>query len=120
MKLQEQQQKKLRESEERQALIKEGMLGEHEDISVHKARKRWYEQRSREALQYRRAQGAARKRANRLARMPRDRQVYEMTCWLKKTLPADELYGYSENKLEQLAVQHLYQLELSLSHPAPH
>jgi hypothetical protein len=52
--------------------------------------------------------------------MPRDRQVYEMTCWLKKTLPADELYGYSADKLEQLAVQHLYQLELSLSPPAPH
>ena len=37
--------------------------------------------------------------------MPRDREVYEMTCWLKKTLPADELYGYSKDKLEQLAVR---------------
>lgn len=64
--------------------------------------------------------GAARKRANRLARMPRDRQVYEMTCWLKKTLPADELYGYSADKLEQLAVRHLYQLELSLNPSPPH
>jgi hypothetical protein len=45
MKLQEQQLKKLRECEERQALIKEGLLGEHEEISV-RARKRWYEQRS--------------------------------------------------------------------------
>ena len=120
MKLQEQQLKKLCESEERQALIKEGLLGEHEEISVHKARKRWYQQRSLEALKYRRAKGAARKRANRLARMPQDRQVYEMACWLKKTLPADELYGYSADKLEQLAVQHLYQLELSLSHSPPH
>ncbi|MEQ0076535.1 plasmid replication initiator RepA [Klebsiella sp. CN_Kp118] len=120
MKLQEQQLKKLRECEERQALIKEGLLGEHEEISVLRARKRWYEQRSREALQYRRAKGAARKRANRLARMPRDRQVYEMTCWLKKTLPADELYGYSKDKLEQLAVRHLYQLELSLNPSPPH
>ncbi len=99
---------------------KEGLLGEHEEISVLRARKRWYEQRSREALQYRRAKGAARKRANRLARMPRDRQVYEMTCWLKKTLPADELYGYSKDKLEQLAVRHLYQLELSLNPSPPH
>jgi hypothetical protein len=41
-----------------------------------------------------------------------------MACW-KKTLPADELYGYSADKLEQLAVQHLYQLELSLSHHRP-
>jgi hypothetical protein len=57
MKLQEQQLKKLRECEERQALIKEGLLGEHEEISVLRARKRWYEQRSREALQYRRAKG---------------------------------------------------------------
>ncbi|TCZ55653.1 plasmid replication initiator RepA [Klebsiella grimontii] len=120
MKLQEQQLKKLRECEERQALIKEGLLGEHEEISVLRARKRWYEQRSREALQYRRAKGAARKRANRLDRMPRDRQVYEMTCWLKKTLPADELYGYSKDKLEQLAVRHLYQLELSLNPSPPH
>ena len=120
MKLQEQQLKKLCESEERQALIKEGLLGEHEEISVHKARKRWYQQRSLEALKYRRAKGAARKRANRLARMPQDRQVYEMACWLKKTLPADELYGYSADKLEQVAVQHLYQLELSLSHSPPH
>ncbi|EPN2773319.1 plasmid replication initiator RepA [Klebsiella aerogenes] len=120
MKLQEQQQKKLRECEERQALIKEGLLGEHEEISVHRARKRWYEQRSREALRYRRAKGAARKRANRLARIPRDRQVYEMTCWLKKTLPADELYAYSDDKLERLAIRQLYQLELALSHPPPH
>ncbi len=120
MKLQEQQQRKLRECEERQVLIREGLLGEHEEISVHKARKRWYEQRSREALNFRRQKGAARKRANRLARLPQDRQVYEMTCWLKKTLPAAELYGYSADKLEQLAVQHLYQLELSLSHPPPH
>ncbi|MGG7695124.1 plasmid replication initiator RepA [Klebsiella aerogenes] len=120
MKLQEQQQKKLRECEERQALIKEGLLGEHEEISVHRARKRWYEQRSRDALKYRRAKGAARKRANRLAGKPRDRQVHEMTCWLKKTLPANELYGYSDDRLEQLAKQHLYQLELALSHPPPH
>ena len=42
MKLQEQQLKKLRECEERQALIKEGLLVEHEEISVLRARKRWY------------------------------------------------------------------------------
>ncbi|HBY7882728.1 TPA: replication protein RepA [Klebsiella pneumoniae subsp. pneumoniae] len=41
-------------------------------------------------------------------------------CWLKKTLPADELYGYSKDKLEQLAVRHLYQLELSLNPSPPH
>lgn len=120
MKLQEQQQKKLRECEERQALIKEGLLGEHEEISVHRARKRWYEQRSRDALKYRRAKGAARKRANRLARLPKDQQIYEMATFLRKTMPADELYWCSDDRLQQLAVDHLYQLELSLTAPPPH
>lgn len=115
MKLQEQQLKKLRECEERQALIKEGLLGEHEEISVLRARKRWYEQRSREALHYRRAKAPHVSVQTVWPECPRDRQVYEMTCWLKKTLPADELYGYSADKLEQLAVRHLYQLELSLN-----
>lgn len=120
MKLQEQQQKKLRECEERQALIKEGLLGEHEEISVHRARKRWYEQRSRDALKYRRAKGAARKRANRLARLPKDQQIHEMATFLRKTMPADELYWCSDDRLQKLAVDHLYQLELSLTAPPPH
>ncbi len=42
VKLHEQQQKRLRESEIRQQLIREGVLREDEDISVHAARKRWY------------------------------------------------------------------------------
>ena len=46
MKLQEQQLKNCVNVEERQALIKEGLLGEHEEISVLRARKRWYEQRN--------------------------------------------------------------------------
>lgn len=120
MKLLEQQQTKLKESEVRQALIREGVLREDEDISVHAARKRWYLQRRQEALKYRRKKGAERKRANRLKKMPKDRQVYEMSCWLKKTLPAEELYWCTSERLEQLAVQHLYQLELSLASPSPH
>lgn len=54
VKLHEQQQKRLRESEIRQQLIREGVLREDEDISVHAARKRWYLQRSRDALKKRR------------------------------------------------------------------
>lgn len=115
-----QQQKKLKESEERRALIQEGILHEDEDISVHSARKRWYLQRSREALKHRREKGAARKRANRLAKLPKDRQVFEMASWLKKTLPAEELYWCTPERLDQLAIQHLYQLELSLTAPPPH
>ncbi len=120
MKLQEQQMKRLRESEERRRLIEEGILGEDEDISVHAARKRWYLQRSHEALKYRREKGAARKRANRLARLPQDRQIYEMTLFLKRTLPADEAYQCSDDHLRRLAIKHLYQLELSLAAPPPH
>lgn len=115
-----QQQNKLKESEERRALISEGILREDEEISVHSARKRWYLQRSLDALKHRRAKGAARKRANRLAKLPKDRQVFEMASWLKKTLPAEELYWCTAERLEQLAIQHLYQLELSLTAPPPH
>lgn len=120
MKLQVQQIKRLRESEERRRLIEEGMLGENEDISVHAARKRWYLQRSQEALKYRREKGAARKRANRLAKLPRDRQIYEMSRHIMKTLPPDEAYWCSPERLEQMAIQNLYQLELSLATPPPH
>lgn len=112
--------KRLRESEERRRLIEEGMLGENEDISVHAARKRWYLQRSQEALKYRREKGAARKRANRLAKLPRDRQIYEMSRHIMKTLPPDEAYWCSPERLEQMAIQNLYQLELSLATPPPH
>jgi N-acyl-D-aspartate/D-glutamate deacylase len=120
MKLHAQQLKRLRECEERRKLIEEGVLREDEDISVHAARKRWYLQRSQEALKYRREKGANRKRANRLAKLPKDRQVYEMTEFLKKTLPADEVYRCSSEHLERLAIRHLYQLELSLAAPPPH
>ncbi|EHC95779.1 replication initiation protein [Salmonella enterica subsp. enterica serovar Urbana str. R8-2977] len=96
------------------------MLGEDEDISVHAARKRWYLQRSQEALKFRREKGAARKRANRLAKLPRDRQIYEMSRHIMKTLPPDEAYWCSPERLEQMAIQNLYQLELSLATPPPH
>ncbi|WP_249428577.1 plasmid replication initiator RepA [Enterobacter bugandensis] len=119
-KLIEQQARKLREFEERRALIRDGIIREDEEISVHAARKRWYAQRTLEALRFRREKGAARKRANRLARLPKDQQLYEMAAFLRKTMPADELYWCSDDRLQKLAVEHLYQLELSLTAPPPH
>ena len=119
VKLEEQQQKKLKESEERRALIREGLLREDEELSVHAARNRWYEQKSLEALRYRRQQAAARKRANRLERLPRDQQIEDISQWLLKTMPADEAYYCSSERLEKLAVQHLYQLRLALEAPPP-
>ncbi|MXC48723.1 plasmid replication initiator RepA, partial [Escherichia coli] len=50
VKLQEQQRKRLAESEIRLQLIKEGVIREGEEISVHSARKRWYAQRSLDAI----------------------------------------------------------------------
>ncbi|EAA9129434.1 replication initiation protein [Salmonella enterica] len=120
MKLQEQQQKRLRESEIRRQLISEGVLGEDEDISVHTARKRWYLQRSQEALKYRREKAAARKRANRLAELPRDSQIHEMSQHILKRMPPDEAYWCTPERLEQLAIRELYQLELVLATPPPH
>ncbi|EAQ4906449.1 replication initiation protein [Salmonella enterica] len=119
-KLIEQQKRKLGECEERRALIRDGILRDDEDISVHAARKRWYAQRTLEALKYRRQKGAARKRANRLARLSKDLQIHEMAKFLRKTMPADELYWCSDDHLRKLAVDHLYQLELSLTVPLHH
>lgn len=120
MKLEAQQLKRLRECEERRRLIEEGILREDEDISVHAARKRWYLKRSQEALKYRREKGAARKRANRLARLPQDRQIYEMSRHILKTLPPDEAYWCTDERLKKMAIQQLYQLELTLSASPPH
>ncbi|HAG2480026.1 TPA: replication initiation protein, partial [Salmonella enterica] len=120
MKLQQQQQKRLRESEIRRQLISEGVLGEDEDISVHAARKRWYLQRSQEALKYRREKAAARKRANRLAELPRDSQIHEMSQHILKRMPPDEAYWCTPERLEQLAIRELYHLELVLATPPPH
>ncbi|MQI61695.1 replication initiation protein, partial [Escherichia coli] len=63
VKLQEQQRKRLAESEIRLQLIKEGVIREGEEISVHSARKRWYAQRSLDAIKSRRKKAAERKRA---------------------------------------------------------
>ncbi|EOW6430009.1 replication initiation protein [Cronobacter sakazakii] len=116
-KLLREQEKKLRKSEERAQLIREGVISEHEDISPHTARKRWHSQKLREALLYRRRKGAERKRANRLKKLPVDARIHEMSVWLYKTMPADEAYWCTSERLRELAIQNLYQLDLALSPP---
>lgn len=120
VKLHEQQLKRLRESEIRQQLIREGVLNEDEDISVHAARKRWYLQRTQDALKHRREKAAARKRANRLKTLPADSQIYEMSRHILKRMPADEAYWCTPEQLQQLAIRELYQLELTLAAAPPH
>lgn len=62
--------------------------------------------------------GAERKRANRLARYSRERQIHEMSLHILKTMPADEAYWCTTERLQQLAIQNLYQLELALAPPS--
>ncbi|HBT6944378.1 TPA: replication initiation protein, partial [Klebsiella pneumoniae] len=117
-KLDAEQQKKLRQSEERRRLIEEGILREDEEISPCAARERWYRQKTLDALRFRRQRGAERKRANRLARYSRERQIHEMSLHILKTMPADEAYWCTTERLQQLAIQNLYQLELALAPPS--
>ncbi|HCI9787755.1 TPA: replication initiation protein, partial [Klebsiella pneumoniae] len=117
-KLDAEQQKKLRQSEERRRLIQEGILREDEEISPRAARERWYRQKTLDALRFRRQRGAERKRANRLARYSRERQIHEMSLHILKTMPADEAYWCTTERLQQLAIQNLYQLELALAPPS--
>ncbi|HDR2795174.1 TPA: replication initiation protein, partial [Enterobacter asburiae] len=65
-KLLKEQEQKLRLSAERERLIREGAMSEHDDITPHKARQCWSGQKRRDALTYRRKKGAERKRANNL------------------------------------------------------
>lgn len=118
VKLDAEQQKKLKLSEERRQLIQEGILQEDEELSPHAARQRWYQQKSLEALRFRRQRGAERKRANRLARLPQDRQIYEMSRHILKTMPPEEAYWCTPERLQQLAIQNLYQMELALPPPS--
>lgn len=118
VKLDAEQQKKLKQSEERRQLIEEGILQEDEELSPHAARQRWYRQKSLEALRFRRQRGAERKRANRLAKLPPDRQIHEMSRHILKTMPAEEAYWCTPERLQQLAIQNLYQLELALAPPS--
>jgi len=116
-KLLKEQEKKLRLSAERERLIHEGAMTEHEDITPHKARQCWSGQKRRDALTYRRKKGAERKRANNLIKLPADERLHVMEKWIFKTLSHDEAYWCTPERLTQLAVQHLYQLDLALSPP---
>lgn len=116
-KLLKEQEQKLRQSEERRQLIAEGLLSEDEEISPAAARKRWAEQKKKEALKYRRKRGAERKLANRLAKLEYDSRLYAMGEHLLKTMPADEAYWCSGDHLHKLAIQRLYQLDLGLGMP---
>jgi len=116
-KLLKEQEKKLRLSAERERLIHEGAMTEHDNITPHKARQCWSGQKRRDALTYRRKKGAERKRANNLIKLPADERLHVMEKWIFKTLSHDEAYWCTPERLTQLAVQHLYQLELALSPP---
>ncbi len=116
-KLLKEQEKKLRLSAERERLIHEGAMTEHDDITPHKARQCWSGQKRRDALTYRRKKGAERKRANNLIKLPADERLHVMEKWIFKTLSHDEAYWCTPERLTQLAVQHLYQLDLALSPP---
>lgn len=116
-KLLKEQDKKLRLSAERERLIHEGAINEHDDITPHKARQCWSVQKRRDALTYRRKKGAERKRANNLIKLPADERLHVMEKWVFKTLSHDEAYWCTPERLTQLAVQHLYQLDLALSPP---
>lgn len=116
-KLFKEQEKKLRLGAERQRLIDEGVMDAHDDITPHAARKCWLGRKRREALTYRRKKGAERKRANNLIKLPADERLHAMEKWVYKTLSHDEAYWCTPERLTQLAVQHLYQLDLALSPP---
>ena len=116
-KLLKEQEEKLRLSAERERLIREGMMSEHDAITPYKARQCWSGQKRRDALSYRRKKGAERKRANNLIKLPADERLHVMEKWVFKTLSHDEAYWCTPERLTQLAVQHLYQLDLALSPP---
>ena len=116
-KLLKEQSKKLRLSAERERLIREGAMSGQDDITPHTARQCWSGQKRRDALAYRRKKGAERKRANNLIKLPADERLHVMEKWVFRTLSHDEAYGCTPERLTQLAVQHLYQLDLALSPP---
>lgn len=116
-KLLKEQDKKLRLCAERERLIHEGAIREHDEITPHKARQCWSGQKRRDALTYRRKKGAERKRANNLIKLPADERLHVMEKWVFKTLSHDEAYWCTPERLTQLAIQHLYQLDLALSPP---
>ncbi|HBD3794915.1 TPA: replication initiation protein, partial [Escherichia coli] len=52
--------------------------------------------------------------------LPADQQIYEMSQHILKRMPPDEAYWCTPERLQQLAIRELYQLELTLAAPPPH
>ncbi|MBF4180363.1 plasmid replication initiator RepA [Lelliottia nimipressuralis] len=119
IKLAKEQEKALRKSEVRQQLIEEGLMEEWEDISPHTARKRHAEKLTLQAIKYRREKAAKAKRAKRLATLPWDAQVEAMAEHILKTMPREEAYYATKDRLDKLAIQQLYQMELYQSGAPP-
>jgi len=119
MKLAKEQEKALRKSEVRQQLIEEGLMEEWEDISPRTARKRHAEKLTLQAIKYRREKAAKAKRAKRLATLPWDAQVEAMAEHILKTMPREEAYYATKDRLDKLAIQQLYQMELYQSGAPP-
>lgn len=119
MKLKKEQEKALLRSRERRELIDAGLMDEWEEISPHLARKRHAEKMTLQALRLRREKAAKSRRAKRLATLPWDAQIQSMAEHILKNMPADEAYYCSSDRLEKLAIQQLYQMELFQSGAPP-
>lgn len=116
-KLLKEQAKALQHSDEREQLIRDGVISRQDDIAPHVARQCWSGRKRREALAHRRKKGAQRKRANNLIKLPADERLHVMEEWVFRTLPPDEAYWCTPEQLTRLAIQHLCQLDLALSPP---
>ena len=119
MKLKKEQENALRRGRERRELIEAGLMDEWEEISPHAARKRHAEKMTLQALRLRREKAAKSRRAKRLATLPWDAQIQSMAEHILKNMPADEAYYCSSDRLEKLAIQQLYQMELFQSGAPP-
>ncbi len=107
------------EQEERLQAEIDGVLQPGEDISVKTARKRWYDRMRHATLVRRRGEAIKQKRANRLGKLELNDRVYEMSNFLQRTLPYDELYHMTPERFEKLVWQRLHQLDIGMAHEPP-
>lgn len=119
LKLASEQEKALRKSQERQQLIDAGIMTEWDDISPHAARKRHAEKMALQTLKLRREKAGKSRRAKRLATLPLDARVAAMSEHLRKTMPPEEAYYTSDDRLQKLAIRQLYQMDLFSSGAPP-
>lgn len=113
------QEKALRKSQERQQLIDAGIMNEWDEISPHAARKRHAEKMVLQALKLRREKAGKSRRANRLATLPLDARIAAMSEHIRKTMPPEEAYYTSDDRLQKLAIRQLYQMDLFSSGAPP-